>query len=797
MAKSDGPQRRRRLGALALTVLLLGVGFGLAAILQRQGLQTAANWAQLASIVFAAAPSLPLIIRAWRPPGVHEQAVCSREQLDQAQQILARLVLKQWREEIGIRRLDDPAPLAVRWRLTELPVMDHPGHLVRPMTLQSLLARGRPRFTGRTDRISDLAAAFRGLTRRRLVVAGDPGMGKTTLAVLLLRQLLQHPLPGEPVPVMVPLTGWDPATERFRDWLARGLAETYPALCSPALGPDLPLALVTERRVLPILDGLDELPEPLRPQVLSALNDTFMDPLILTCRMTEYRAAVHSPGGDVLTAAAVIEPRPLRPADAAAYLTRVLPPRPAGAWPALLDVLARDTTAPLTRALATPLTLWLVRRVYVDTGTDPAPLLSPGRFTTPGEITDHLFDHLVQAVITTNRPQHLADAQPHHPFRPHRSWAPEDARRWLSFLADHLDTGDTTDLAWWRVHQTLPRRTLRLLIAITGGLTYGFAFGLVFGSEGGAAYGITFGVAGGLTVALLHWPATSTPTGPNAEPAYADLRLRGRIRSLIGHLAARLAFGLVFGLMGGLVGGLVGWLAGGLVPGSAGGRGLSGGLVPGLMGGLVVALAGGLAFGLSEWAKNSQASETAQTPPDSLHRDLRTALLNALAFGLTGGLAGGLVVGVTSGPAVGLAVGLAFGLTVGLSFGRTVWLVSGLAGACAGGLAGGLTSKLSVGLAVGLMSGLASGLAGGLASSSVIYLITLTCLSVRRRTPVRLMAFLQDAHRLGLLRQTGAVYQFRHIDLQKRLAALNTSPPKRHAVREPYATDRAADDMTN
>ncbi|MEV0161656.1 hypothetical protein [Nonomuraea fuscirosea] len=92
------------------------------------------------------------------------------------------------------------------------------------------------------------------------------------------------------------------------------------------------------------------------------------------------------------------------------------------------------------------------------------------------------------------------------------------------------------------------------------------------------------------------------------------------------------------------------------------------------------------------------------------------------------------------------------------------------------------------------MRGLVVALAGGLASSSVVYLITLTCLSVRRRTPIRLMAFLQDAHRLGLLRQTGAVYQFRHIDLQKRLAALGTSPSTRHAVREPYGSDRTADD---
>jgi hypothetical protein len=35
--------------------------------------------------------------------------------------------------------------------------------------------------------------------------------------------------------------------------------------------------------------------------------------------------------------------------------------------------------------------------------------------------------------------------------------------------------------------------------------------------------------------------------------------------------------------------------------------------------------------------------------------------------------------------------------------------------------------------------------------------------------PWRLMAFLADAHRRGVLRQVGSVYQFRHIELQRRL----------------------------
>jgi hypothetical protein len=41
---------------------------------------------------------------------------------------------------------------------------------------------------------------------------------------------------------------------------------------------------------------------------------------------------------------------------------------------------------------------------------------------------------------------------------------------------------------------------------------------------------------------------------------------------------------------------------------------------------------------------------------------------------------------------------------------------------------------------------------------------------VRGFLPWRLVSFLQDAHRRGVLRQAGAVYQFRHIELQHRLA---------------------------
>ncbi len=625
-----------------------------------------------------------------------------------------------------------------------------------------------------------MASEFRNLARRRLVILGAPGMGKTTLAVLLMRRLLEDRQPGDPVPVMFTLSGWDPTSQRFHDWLTRRLSDTYPALRANSFGPNAPRALVTERRILPVLDGLDELPKSLHPVVITELNASFTDAdaLILTCRTSEYVAATKAPGGDVLTAGAVIEPDHLRPGDAADYLTHVLPPNPSGTWPTLLELLTHDADTPLAQALTTPLALWLVRKVYIDAHTDPKPLLNE-RFTTADQITNHLLDHLSQAVITANRPDRTNNDQDRqdHPFRPRHTWNPADAQRWLSFLAHYLDTAKTTDFAWWQLHAVFTVRYIRLItVAITGpvgGLAAGLAFGLTYGLSTGITVGFTYGLICFLSLSLIAWLSSSN-SFMNLDTSHADLRLGGRIRPLVRDLAYGLIntafFGLTFwkafgpkigltiGLLFGLVGALVANLTGGrytsgmppnpdpsfadlrlhgrirpLIRNLAGGLfagapiGLTVGLISDLPSevGLVVGSLYGLTLGLTSWAKNPQASDTGQTPPDSLRRDLQMAYVESFAFTAT----------------IGIVAVLVFRI--------------GLVGALAGSSALVLTN--------------------GLPSSSGTYRITLIHLAIRRQTPFRLMRFLQDAHRLGLLRQTGATYQLRHAKLQERLATTHAS----------------------
>ena len=86
-----------------------------------------------------------------------------------------------------------------------------------------------------------------------------------------------------------------------------------------------------------------------------------------------------------------------------------------------------------------------------------------------------------------------------------------------------------------------------------------------------------------------------------------------------------------------------------------------------------------------------------------------------------------------------------------------------------------ISNVLGIGLPLGVAAGVVIGFAAG-ESAWPRWVLTRAWLALHGRLPWRLMAFLADAHQRGVLRQAGAVYQFRHIELQHRLASRPEAP---------------------
>jgi len=724
-------------GLLGLAGCLAVIG---AALAGEDGLQASANVAQLVSVALTIpALAVPLLLWSRRTaalPAVTPDSVAA------AKDALAWLVGQQWRTEAILRSLDDPDPIPVRWQVADDDhVLDHLANL----TPDSLV------LTASSDDITALAGRFRAMRRRRLVILGKPGTGKTTLAVQLLRELLatrQHH-GDEPVPMLLSVAGWDTeAFPRLQDWLALRLTQDYPALRATGLGAAAPAVLAESGQVLPILDGLDELPLAAQAAVITALNRSMSgtDQLIVTARTTDYRHAVEA-AGTALTSALVIEPDPLDPSAVADYLRRCLPPRPEPAWDQILSQLG-DRPAPRTGPCAalveitsTPLGLWLLRAVYVTPSADPAGLLDPGRFPDATTLRAHLLDQLVTALVDARPPS----TRPADLFRPRRQHDPARLRRKLSHLAHHLThprnadgSPRTRDLAWWHLARTTgavtrtTRITIGLTVTLTIAVTATFLTGLAEGPAEGLTYGLAYGLAFGLTAGLVvTYAARSWPQQP---PGFADLRLRGHRPRSASRTPSRLARGLAFGLAAGLPMAVVVNLQSGSFDG----------LMAGLMTALAVCLAYGLAAGLTAWAEAPTPTGRANTPLTSWRADrtlnlMRTVTIG-LTCGLTGGLAGGFAAAAANPPAFALAVGVTYGLTFGLT----------------------------------------AGLAAGRHHAWMAYVITTRRLARTRQQPRKLMLFLDDAHRLGLLRTVGPIYQFRHADLQDHLASTYDGGPQDH-----------------
>jgi hypothetical protein len=468
-----------------------------------------------------------------------------------------------------------------------------------------------------------------------------------------------------------------------------------------------------------IMDGLDEIPAGQHGAAFKAL-DIYAGgehPFMVTCRGAEYEEGVRR-HGTVLGRAVVVDLAPLEPARAREYLCAG-PVAGDTRWAPLLRHLDAHPDGPLAQALSTPLMVDLARATYTPLTSDPGELLAADRFRTRDDIERHLVAHYVATLYTVHhdRLAYRVGALPEPD--PDSRYRYDDAVRWLSFLARHLRQPTVIGIAWWRLRLAMPRWPFQALL----GLIFGVVSGTIVGTAAGAAFGSPFRPVAGAAVGLGVAFGTALLAGPRAPvPARIDLRLPLR------RLVTKLPWVVMVGVLSGLAFGAI----------FAAATGSRRGLVIGLGAGLVAGLTGaaGVSVGVALRAPLDPTDEVSQA--SLLRSDRRSTLVAALVTALLSGV---------TATAAGLATARP-------------------------------ERQLPVAFIAGLGVGIGAALVAVARSAWGQWLVARLWLTATGRLPWAPMRFLEDAHRRGMLRRAGSVYEFRHRSVQDHLGG---QPPPREA----------------
>lgn len=714
--------RRRRRGAVLLGVLGLvllwlcvWIAVGSDAVSGRVG----AVAGLVVSVLSLACTVVPP--PRWRPV----------DSLQSQAQMLASDVREQWEEETEARRLRDPSVIPLEWSATDRPVADSFESVLGVTGARFRRQELEGRLHGDFDTAAGLLAdGYRRVTSGRLVVLGEPGAGKTVLAIMLLLGLLKDRADDAPVPVLLSASSWDPVEDSLKDWIVHTLAAAY----FHGRG-EIPRQLLADGLLLPVLDGLDEMPEQARRSAVTGINEACRDGggIIVTCRAAEYQDVIEG-GEPVLRRAPVVEVRPVPVDVAVTYLDGVSRTSdPQTGIETIKERMRADPQGPMVKALSTPLMLTLARTVYRNHLGTPEELLA---CTSRHGVEDHLLDKAIDASYA--------------------DWGERDAQRaqkWLEYLARHLHRHRERDLDWWRMSGRLLSRWTGPVVGITLGVLMMIlvSVGCFLHKSDDLPEALGIGAGTGGVFALLTmfvWFAV-----PERPPGRLSFTLRGS--------AVRLRRGFVTGVLLTAVP-VVPLLAGSAVAISVTDSWYAENVyafVRLIWMGLALAASFGAALAAYNWVDASPERSSRTTPLRQLRQDRTSSLVAPLLAGIV------LATSVLPLTVVTQAVHLLL-----------VWAVAGWSHKPYGdvlqlGMGGSFDDGVSVTVLVLSLAG--AGVVFGvlvlLTRAWPRFLLVRLALGVRRRLPWRLMTFLDDARDRQLLRQSGSTYQFRHIRVQERL----------------------------
>ena len=519
----------------------------------------------------------------------------------------------------------------------QLDALANPWHLV----LQHLDAA--PRSFPLGTRITEVYDAANG----ELLILGAPGSGKTTLLLELARDLLDRAEQDEQhlMPVIFPLSSW---TEKqpLTEWLVEELISKY------QVPPKLARAWVDTDQILPLLDGLDEVPAENRTACIETVNTYHQEhaflPLVVSSRSADYLAQT---ARVKLTSAVTIQS--LTPQQVDDYLAR-------GGEALWALRVALDQDAALRELTETPLMLSILTLTYHDLPVED--LLRGGIAPTHQQV----FEHYTERMLRYRRAE--------------RRYPQEQTTHWLAWLAQQMKQHNQTVFyiehlqpSWlsgeW-MRQAYDRWAVRFPAILMGMLASLAISTLLYSLFSFSLSSVTAFLA--LNLVLGGFIGWLLGTGRTTQQSHQSSEKARRLSwpPLVRWLVAGILIGLSAGLMVGLTDASTGLIIGPSV-------GLGSIL-------LLVVL------------------EKGNTTASSLQAPLRSQKPKWQHLMKSADVKNGILVGLLLGLSVGLALGLSAGLVLGLSAGLIVGLIFGLTSGLSAGLSCGLLSVLLIGKPVGI-----------------------------------------------------------------------------------------------
>ncbi|MFB6814407.1 NACHT domain-containing protein [Streptomyces sp. NPDC056347] len=661
---------------------------------------------------------------------------------------LANQVHAQWMEEAHSRRLWEPRLIPLSWAATDRPVAVPPDTVLDSQARRagrilrlSLDGRLEGDFSTAATR---LAEGYRQIPSRRLVVLGEPGAGKTVLALMLTLGLLEERTPRTPVPVLLSVSSWDPVSQSLDDWITATLATQY-----YGGQPHSPRLLLGQQMLLPILDGLDEIPEAARRNAVRGLNEACRDGrgLVLTCRSAEYQDVIEG-GSPALRRAPVVEVAPVPVEDAVAYLDDADWPDGVD-WEPVYTHMREHPEAAVATALSTSLMLSLARTVYQHDDTAPSELLD---FESRHAVEDHLVDRLIPASYALPPGYRTVRADGASQQDAHGQQEAARAEKYLTFLATYLHRHGERDLAWWRMSGRILSRWTGLLVGIGFGLLTMISVSVAQRiGEGNESLddSVGFGVSVGVLV-MLTWYAA-----PDRAPGRISFALRGSLQRLRGGFRIGFALASLLAITSFCVAVVITMVSQSLSVEKF--IDLSRALATTT--GAVLSL--GIAFAIHQWLDTASENSAHATPMRLLRQDRISSLASS---GVAGFVLGAILV-----PLIVVTESLAYVTFLALTHWSGEPRITDIASQASDKI-GMYESPLTV-LSATLLPGAVFSVLVLICRSWPRFLLLRAVLAARGLVPWRFTRFLTEAHGKQLLRQSGGTYQFRHIRLQERLAS--------------------------